>query len=1379
MDTNQRTANNYQVNTFTKGMNSDTSYDMIGADQYLFGQNIRITNNTLLFGSVDSNNTEMIVAPVLEGLNLSGYIQDVAKILATASIGNLGAIIVKNTKNTWSVYKAEKTQTQVPQIQIEHVFTSKNTTDRDRFSVVMVNEVADIVKIYIADGAGSPICMFLKGGNKNVSNIDENYLRTQYYFPKSKPGLQVASGNLKTQQVQYAYRFYTRHAYVSKLSPLTNKIQVVNNLKDSEYGNAEDTLTSMGFNVFVTKPDVDIFDHVQIFRISYIKYQQQPEIYLVYDDLFDYNADFVYDKYFGKYVMKILDNGSVNLQQYSLDEFSALQTQTITPEVIESNQGYLFCGNIGDNSIIFDENVDDISCGITLASMPIKINDPGQGSYADYTGIPVVSSPIPVNEEHDSYNIIQTVGVQHENYKFADYIKDCAVNFTSDNGSIPTTTYRDNLVSSLMRSLRRDEKYEYGVVYYDQYGRRSNVQKVTSVDTGNIQDTNNGTDVYSLGVQVKISGTNENRTNKIVGFEIVRRQKDYNTTKNLLQVALSRPMRQGKYENDNYRTVYYPNVFLTTQFCYNYWQYLNNHQTDKIDLWTQYFDKNGQNVDNFQLYQIFAPSINLFRNDCKQMIDGANCTLLPLYYVQEKWDIATSYSLKQISEDTKMVLGYIKPQSDIKGITSSLEDISNVHKLEEGVYLINNLNFKEHDKVNICGVIQLSGDNVKPDDETESATSLKIKAVSDVKNPNWENGFSNVQLGGDKLTVTDAIKQYKTYSTTVGQFSYNNWASNGMYDLAASETETASQPGNTGNDGNTGSQKSWVFHKKDYVPEPKNNGFRGWIGPGPVCLLLEVLDQNNFLKTQIHDTVENKSYLGTVICNIQHETRDYYDTDPFFGFGNYFEIPEDGKFDRSVFVFDGDVYNDYAEFVNLFKTYNFNDQKLTLDSGQIVYYIPMESEINVQFDYGYNYRNTQSKNLLLEPGEIKGIVSQDRPLHQYNRVYSDNNTSINVFHTSSKDKQYYTYENRIAYSQLKTNGEAIDNWQIFKPADFIDADSKHGVITNLLSNDNSLYFWQEGAFGKLSVNERSLVTDDNGETVQLGQGGVLQRVDYLSTKYGMRKQDFCAISTEDAIFWIDVVNKAILSCRQNQVANYGEALNVQNLINSGMLPNDQKDHRPTIYYDIQSNELLCQAFAPRTQNEKMQQLVFNTKFNIATSAYTRQYDNAIVFSNVIVGLNINADNRVEFTQYNYLNAGNWVLLKPTVLEFVVNSSASQTKVFDNQKVVTLSRNGQEEEEYEGGHLKSKTYWNKNGSYITQYIDNKEYAFRTDIKTTTNKPNAVADREGNIVYDIPRVGNNDWGDRMRGKWMIERITDNKPKQDYCISHIITKFRQSYS
>ena len=63
------------------------------------------------------------------------------------------------------------------------------------------------------------------------------------------------------------------------------------------------------------------------------------------------------------------------------------------------------------------------------------------------------------------------------------------------------------------------------------------------------------------------------------------------------------------------------------------------------------------------------------------------------------------------------------------------------------------------------------------------------------------------------------------------------------------------------------------------------------------------------------------------------------------------------------------------------------------------------------------------------------------------------------------------------------------------------------------------------------MNERSLVTDDQGETIQLGQGGVLNRTDYISTQYGMRERDFSAISTEDALYWIDIQNKAILMCK--------------------------------------------------------------------------------------------------------------------------------------------------------------------------------------------------------------------------------------------------------
>lgn len=320
-----------------------------------------------------------------------------------------------------------------------------------------------------------------------------------------------------------------------------------------------------------------------------------------------------------------------------------------------------------------------------------------------------------------------------------------------------------------------------------------------------------------------------------------------------------------------------------------------------------------------------------------------------------------------------------------------------------------------------------------------------------------------------------------------------------------------------------------------------------------------------------------------------------------------------------------------------------------------------------------------------------------------------------------------------------------------------------------------MYFWQEVAFGKLSVNERSLVTDDNGEHIQLGQGGVLQRTDYISTKYGMREQDYSAVNTEDAVFWIDILNKAVVMCRNNQVMNYGEMLNVQNILNTDIVQDI-----PTIHYDLQNNELLCKCLSSGKQ------LVFNTKYGYASSVYTRNYDDAIIFNNTVVGMHINSNSHdIEFVKYNNIKDSEFNnSFLPTVISFVVNGSPSQTKVFDNQKIVTMARawNAYAAADTPNPELPNylkKEYTNDQANYFT----NKLYKFETSIKQTSSKPNAMTDREGNICYDIPREGSvsfdTGYGNRMRGKWLKVTIQDNAPKKDYCISHVVTKFRQSYS
>jgi len=235
----------------------------------------------------------------------------------------------------------------------------------------------------------------------------------------------------------------------------------------------------------------------------------------------------------------------------------------------------------------------------------------------------------------------------------------------------------------------------------------------------------------------------------------------------------------------------------------------------------------------------------------------------------------------------------------------------------------------------------------------------------------------------------------------------------------------------------------------------------------------------------------------------------------------------------------------------------------------------------------------------------------------------------------------------------------------------------------------------------------------------LGQAGILSRYDYLSTKYGMRLRDFCAISTDSGVFWVDINNKAVVALK-DQVINYGEHLNVQNIINDKI-----QDAIPKVDYDIQNNELLCKCFGD-------DQIVFNTKFNVATSIYTRKYDYILNVKNHEYG--IKGGEGLTLTKYNYLPYRNYDYLHPLMLDFVINPSASITKVFDSQQFIPIKRDDFLVDEH--------------------ILDATTMAFETDIadKAFGSHMEPYTDREGNIIYNIPRYENKPYGNRIRGKWM---------------------------
>lgn len=702
--------------------------------------------------------------------------------------------------------------------------------------------------------------------------------------------------------------------------------------------------------------------------------------------------------------------------------------------------------------------------------------------------------------------------------------------------------------------------------------------------------------------------------------------------------------------------------------------------------------------------------------------------------------------------------------------------------------------------------------------------SKQIQDISSVRMLNWEDGFSNHVMDGSK--ISNAVKKYKSYAKNISTSSYLNWVCSSKYDIPVG----------------TNNEYGWTSGLWRNVVEftnVTNSGKHetrtypaiGPIGPASRCLIVQLpndrqsLDElipfgditmsyplknvfgevitTNLIKnasipsdyggTLIHShpqpgsNVDYKdpeevsklnSYPGTLLCEITHPAIHYSGKDKFskqydtyYGFGDYKEIKDDDDAPKSIYVFTGDTYTQIYEIEGMYKAYDFNDDKSSLQSMQTVHYIPMESTINQYFDYGMNYRNTSNANLQSEAGEIKGVSTQDRPAHQYNLIYSDNGTSNDIYSPQSVIQSQNTYSQRICYSQMKTNGELLNNWNIFKPVDYIDVNPVYGELTDMFTVQDVLYFWQNKGFGKLSVNERSLVKDENSNLIQLGQGSVLQRYDYLSTKFGMRDQDMCKINVDNDIYWFDHRNRCIAAYKavnagngraSMQVIDFTEKTNVKTLMKNCDITNT-----PTIEYDPNNDELLFNNVTLKNTGEDTDgsyTLAFNCKFDIAQSLYDINGCVNTIYNNKtnqddIIYINTNDKGQICNSQLSNTktNASKYYL------KFIVNPNASVTKVFDNQQIVYP-------------HMYYNTYGN------TSFGFDNTINFSTDLSKAntlnTNEENSYTDREGNVCFSIPRCLNNNI-QRLRGKWMIESIMNNDPDSYSSISHIITKFRQSYN
>ena len=207
-----------------------------------------------------------------------------------------------------------------------------------------------------------------------------------------------------------------------------------------------------------------------------------------------------------------------------------------------------------------------------------------------------------------------------------------------------------------------------------------------------------------------------------------------------------------------------------------------------------------------------------------------------------------------------------------------------------------------------------------------------------------------------------------------------------------------------------------------------------------------------------------------------------------------------------------------------------------------VVYFPVETSINLSLRHDESFNRLQSyvNRVFLQEvagyhslnGDTSYSITQPTDLYLYNSVYSRSSDLQPSFVEPILSSNNTSFSSRVISTQLKINGQIEDSWTKFGIAAILDVEGKYGKITSLTNFNEFLMFFQETAFGVLSVNQKALqVPDETGASLTLGKGGVLDDFRYISRGSGCVHRFVPQIVTfpEDTLHFYDYHNNKLLT----------------------------------------------------------------------------------------------------------------------------------------------------------------------------------------------------------------------------------------------------------
>ena len=286
-------------------------------------------------------------------------------------------------------------------------------------------------------------------------------------------------------------------------------------------------------------------------------------------------------------------------------------------------------------------------------------------------------------------------------------------------------------------------------------------------------------------------------------------------------------------------------------------------------------------------------------------------------------------------------------------------------------------------------------------------------------------------------------------------------------------------------------------------------------------------------------------------------------------------------------IFGGDTFVDYFEYHRAYWI-DMDNRPGSWDTFFEVAMFPVESTINPQLrtELYWGKNTNENRHLMQERKGAKGtgagnLFIQDFDLYTYNTVYSTSAGGRIYISEPPYENTQEEHPSRIYRSVEKGLDDISDNWLKFLSDNKLDIDGKNGALTTFANFKNNLIFFQERAFGAVSVNERaSTITDATGATLVLGTGGVLDHYVYISQELGINHR-FGITNTGSALYLFNNLDRELYQYKGEENTPLGKLYGMASHIHENTLGDINKEDDMLVnktglisVYDSRSNRVL-------------------------------------------------------------------------------------------------------------------------------------------------------------------------------------------------------------